>query len=179
MSGIAFGVPSNSSVPEDAFFVLNAAPMPTPAAMNTALTGSTKNQAATAAAEAAADAANAAAIAAASRFEEPSWSKAWVDASPAVTGAGDPFLSFGAAALDAALSGLVVCDPVAGQVTSVDLASGDRSLLSGDEAGFGPRLLGPTGLAARVDGDGLYLVTGEGAALLLEPTTGDRVVLSL
>ena len=99
--------------------------------------------------------------------------------SDSVTGAGDPFLSFGAAALDAALSGLVVCDPVAGQVTSVDLASGDRSLLSGDEAGFGPRLLGPTGLAARVDGDGLYLVTGEGAALLLEPTTGDRVVLSL
>jgi len=43
-------------------------------------------EAATEAAEAAADAANAAAVAAASRFEEPSWSEAWVDASPALTG---------------------------------------------------------------------------------------------
>jgi hypothetical protein len=42
--------------------------------------------AATEAAEAAADSANAAAVAAASRFEEPSWSEAWVDASPALTG---------------------------------------------------------------------------------------------
>lgn len=96
--------------------------------------------------------------------------------SDGATGAGDPFLSLAGASMTAA--GLLVCDPTAGELVLVDLASGDRTLAAGGAVGFGPRLDAPSGLAARTGGDGLYLVT-DGATFLVEPTAGDRVVLSL
>ena len=99
--------------------------------------------------------------------------------SDAVTGAGDPFVSMAGAALDAAGTGLVVCDPTSDQLVLVDLATGDRAVLADAGVGFGPRLFGPSGLAPRTGGAGLYLVTDEGAALLVETVSGDRVVLSL
>ena len=64
-------------------------------------------------------------------------------------------------------------------IDSVDLATGDRAVLADAGVGFGPRLFGPSGLAPRTGGAGLYLVTDEGAALLVETVSGDRVVLSL
>ena len=51
-------------------------------------------------------------------------------------------------------------------------------MIAGGDVGFGPRLVGPSGLAARRGGDGIYLVTANGMTVLVEPTVGDRVVLS-
>ena len=96
--------------------------------------------------------------------------------SDGTTGAGDPFQSLAGASMTDA--GLLVCDPTAAQLVLVDLASGDRVLAAGGDVGFGPRLFAPSGLAERTGGGGLYLVAG-GATLLVEPTLGDRVVLSL
>ena len=96
--------------------------------------------------------------------------------SDAVTGAGDPFQSLAGVSMTAA--GLVTCDPAAGGLVLVDLASGDRTMIAGGDVGFGPRLVGPNGLAARRGGDGIYLVTANGMTVLVEPTVGDRVVLS-
>ena len=72
---------------------------------------------------------------------------------------------------------------VAVQLTA-GAGAGDRTILSdgatgaGGAVGFGPRLDAPSGLAARTGGEGLYLVS-DGATFLVEPTAGDRVVLSL
>ena len=96
--------------------------------------------------------------------------------SDAVTGAGDPFQSLAGVSMTAA--GLVTCDPAAGALVLVDVASGDRTMIAGGDVGFGPRLVGPSGLAARRGGDGIYLVTANGMTVLVEPTVGDRVVLS-
>ena len=96
--------------------------------------------------------------------------------SDGATGAGDPFQSLAGASMTAA--GLMVCDPTAAQLVLVDLTSGERTLAAGGEVGFGPRLFAPSGLVTRTGGGGLYLVTGS-ETLLVEPTVGDRVVLSL
>ena len=83
--------------------------------------------------------------------------------------------------------GFLVADSELYGVLKVDLATGDRTIVSGcrerasritcaDTVGNGPELLFPTGLA--VEPDGSILVLDEKEIIRVDPATGDRTVLS-
>jgi DNA-binding beta-propeller fold protein YncE len=80
--------------------------------------------------------------------------------------------------LDEARGRAIVSDTAAGLI-GVDLGTRDRSLLSGDGAGAGPALDGPTSLAFDAADDRLFVLSPVLAALfVVDAATGDRSVLS-
>jgi hypothetical protein len=75
------------------------------------------------------------------------------------------------------LAGRMIADGAAQIV--IDLASGDRTLLSGGGAGAGPDLAAPFGVAAEALGDRAILVDAATKALVaVDLATGDRRTLS-
>ncbi|HHY72018.1 MAG TPA: hypothetical protein GX497_02085 [Bacillus bacterium] len=66
-----------------------------------------------------------------------------------------------------------------GTLYIVDLVSGDRELLSGNGKGTGPAILGPVGMTLTKSGSILAGEwTNDARIFRIDPTTGDRVVLS-
>ena len=69
-------------------------------------------------------------------------------------------------------------DPAAGALVAVDLATGDRSVLSGAGAGAGPAFGGPVAVALDEPGGRALVLDPElGAVIAVDLATGDRTPL--
>lgn len=84
-----------------------------------------------------------------------------------------------AVAADVTNGRALVLDSALDVLLAVDLATGERTVLSSDDVGSGPRLDNPIALAVDADG-GRILVLDEGlpALLAVDPATGDRTVIA-
>jgi len=88
-------------------------------------------------------------------------------------------LDFNDLELDAANNRLLVIDGFVDELLAVDLASGDRNVLSGAGAGSGPALLSPQGFTVDAPNSRVLLVDGGlDAVVAIDLATGDRTILS-
>jgi DNA-binding beta-propeller fold protein YncE len=95
--------------------------------------------------------------------------------SGAERGQGKPFTRLGGMAVDRS-GRVVVVDAV--QLIGVDATSGDRRVISGAERGDGPPFITPQDIAVEPSGTLLVIDIELAAILRVEPTTGNRTILS-
>jgi hypothetical protein len=98
--------------------------------------------------------------------------------SGSVRGAGPDFGAPTGLLLDSANSRVVVADSLLSGLLSVDVATGDRAILSDAANGTGPELVSPVGIVAD-DGNNRLLVidSGRDAVVAVDPATGNRSIL--
>ena len=105
-----------------------------------------------------------------------------VDAGGITIGTGPAFVTMEAMAFDAANTRVLVADSGLAALMAVDLATGNRSILSSNEtagAGAGPPLITPVGVALGANpGEAFVADRGMGAIVRVDLATGDRTVVS-
>jgi hypothetical protein len=94
--------------------------------------------------------------------------------SSGTVGASEPV---GDMVLDLARNRVLVFEIGEAMLWAVDLATGERTLVSGADAGAGPALFEPRSMVMDTDGDRV-LVSQADAVLAVDPTTGDRTIVA-
>jgi DNA-binding beta-propeller fold protein YncE len=102
-----------------------------------------------------------------------------VDSGGTPHGQGPDLGAIAAIAFDAQDNRVLVADPELPALLAVDLATGDRGILSGQNAGSGPPLLFPVGVTLGANaGEAFVADAGRGAIVHVDLATGNRAVVS-